>query len=142
MLTSKNQEIKLTKDSKPFVIAEVGVNHNGKIEEAKKYIDLVKGLGADSIKFQLYKTENLVTKNAPKAEYQTRTTNEKSQFELLKKLELSFDEMYSIYEECKDVGLTFICTPFDKESLLFLMELNVPFIKLSSGDIDNVFFHE
>ena len=75
MLTSKNQEIKLTKDSKPFVIAEVGVNHNGKIEEAKKYIDLVKGLGADSIKFQLYKTENLVTKNAPKAEYQTRTTN-------------------------------------------------------------------
>lgn len=88
---------------KVFIIAEAGVNHNGSLELAKKLIDVASESGADAVKFQTFKTENLVSKNAQKAEYQKQTTsNKESQFNMIKKLELDLDTHKELMVYCKE----------------------------------------
>src|SRR5690625_3398154 len=96
-----------------FIIAEAGVNHNGSLELAYQLVDAAVEAGADAVKFQTYKTENLVTKTAVKAEYQKRNMQESlSQFEMLKKLELSYDDFRKIKQYCKQKEIMFLSTPF------------------------------
>lgn len=123
---------------KCFVIAEAGVNHNGDISIAKKLIDKAFEAGADAIKFQTFKAENLVTREAPKAEYQKETTGDGNQFQMLKKLELSFEEHIILKEYCIEKSITFISTPFDFESVNLLEKIGVPLYKVSSGDLTNL----
>ena len=122
---------------KTYIIAEAGVNHNGDIDTAIKMIDAAKDAGCDCVKFQTYKTELLVTGDAPKADYQKENTNNSgSQFEMLKKLELAFDDFLILKKHCDERGIDFMSTPFDMESADFLDEL-VSVYKISSGDITN-----
>jgi len=123
---------------KTYIIAEAGVNHNGKIELAYKLVDEAKKAGADCVKFQTFKADKLVAKSAPKAEYQTNNTgNNESQYEMLKKLELSFDDFVNLKKYCSNIGIDFLSTPFDKDSLEFLNRLDMPFWKIPSGEITN-----
>lgn len=122
-----------------YIIAEAGVNHNGDPDLAKKLIDLAKSAGVDAIKFQTFCAENLVTKGAKKAEYQIQTTGtDESQFQMLKRLELSKELHHELLNYTKKLDLNFISTPFDIENLIFLVdELGLDTIKLSSGDLTN-----
>ncbi|KAJ52333.1 N,N'-diacetyllegionaminate synthase [Clostridium tetanomorphum] len=126
--------------NKCFIIAEAGVNHNGDINIAKKLINAAYEAGADAIKFQSFKAKNLVTKEAVKADYQKKTTGDGSQYEMLKKLELSFDEHIILKSYCEEKGIMFISTPFDFESVDLLKKLDVPLYKISSGDLTNTPF--
>jgi N,N'-diacetyllegionaminate synthase len=122
-----------------FIIAEAGVNHNGSIDLAFKLVDEAVKAGADAVKFQTFKSETLVSKNTQKAEYQKKTTNSsESQFEMLKKLELSFDEFKKINNYCADKDIVFLSSPFDHSSIDFLDELGVKFFKIPSGEITNL----
>lgn len=124
---------------KCLVIAEAGVNHNGRLELAVKLCDAAKEAGADVVKFQTWKTENLLTRNVAQAEYQTQNTGkQESQFDMLKKLELSYDDFRIIKQHCDEIGILFSSTADDPDSLDFLMELGIPFIKVGSSDIGNV----
>lgn len=124
---------------KCLIIAEAGVNHNGKLELALRLCDAAKEAGADVIKFQTWKTENIITMDVPQAEYQKQNTGkEESQFEMLKKLELSYQDFTKIKDYCDTIGITFASTPDDTESLDFLVSLGMPFIKIGSGEIGNV----
>ena len=125
-----------------FIIAEAGVNHNGDIHLAHKLVDAAKEAGADAVKFQTFKAENVVSKIAEKAEYQKETTNSKeSQYEMIKKLELSFEDFVKIKDYCDKKGVIFLSTPFDYESVDFLESL-VPLYKVGSGEITNLPFLE
>ncbi|MDR0405057.1 MAG: N-acetylneuraminate synthase [Oscillospiraceae bacterium] len=125
--------------AKIFIIAEAGDNHNGDIKLAKKLVDVAKKSGASAVKFQTFKSENLVVKNAPKAEYQLETTgSDESQFEMLKSLELSFSEFKELSSYCKKVGIIFLSTAFDLDSVHFLSELDLPIWKIPSGEITNL----
>lgn len=124
--------------NKCFIIAEAGVNHNGDIDIAKQLVDKAYEAGADAIKFQTFKAENLVTKNAPKAEYQKSTTGDGNQFEMLKKLELSTKDHIVLKKYCEEKGVMFISTPFDFESVDLLEEIDVPLYKVGSGDLTNL----
>lgn len=121
-----------------FVIAEAGVNHNGNIEIAKKLIDAAILSEADAIKFQTFKAENLVTKNAPKAQYQKTNTGDGGQYDMLKNLELSLQEHIILKDYCEKKGIIFISTPFDFESVNLLEKIDVPLYKVSSGDLTNI----
>ena len=122
-----------------FIIAEAGVNHNGDIETARKLIKEASLAGADAVKFQTFKSENLVTSKAPKADYQLKTTDKKeSQLDMLKKLEIPKKEYPSLIECCKDEGICFLSTPFDEESSDLLEELNIEAFKIPSGEITNI----
>lgn len=121
-----------------FIIAEAGVNHNGDINIAKKLVDKAKEAGVDAIKFQTFKAENLVTKEAPKAEYQKETTGDGSQFEMLKKLALSLEDHIILKKYCEEKGIMFISTPFDFESVDLLEKTDVSLYKVSSGDLTNL----
>lgn len=123
-----------------FIIAEGGVNHNGDINIAKKLVDTAFEAGADAVKFQSFKAENLVTKNAPKAEYQKKTTGSGNQYEMLKKLELSYEDHVLLKKYCEGKGIAFISTPFDFESVDLLEKLDIPLYKISSGDLTNTPF--
>lgn len=124
---------------KVYVIAEAGVNHNGSIELAKKLVDRAKEAGADCIKFQTFISENIVTKTAVKAEYQRQQTNTtESQFDMLKKLELSFDEFAELSEYCKEKGIEFLSTAFDLDSIDFLSSIDMKRWKIPSGEITNL----
>lgn len=125
-----------------YVIAEIGVNHNGSVELAKELILKAKECGADAVKFQTFKAEEVLSDQADMAAYQkTNTGKSSSQLELVKKLELSFDDTRSLRDFSEANGITFISTPFDNESLDFLStDLNVPFLKVSSADISNLPF--
>lgn len=125
-------------DNKCFIIAEAGVNHNGDIKLAKKLVDLAAEAGADAIKFQTFKTENLVTKNTPKAEYQKNTTGEGNQFEMLKGLELTLEDHILLKKYCQSKNIMFISTPFDFASVDLLEEISIPLYKVSSGDLTNL----
>jgi len=126
-----------------FVIAEAGVNHNGDIELAKNLVDIAVEAGADAVKFQTFKAENVVTKNAPKAGYQVKNTkSNKSQYDMIKKLELSENEFRELYRYAKNKGIIFLSTPFDFESADFLEELVIPAFKVSSTDLTNLPFLE
>lgn len=121
-----------------FVIAEAGVNHNGRLSLAKKLIDAAKDAGADAVKFQTFKTECLVTAQAPKAAYQKRQTGGDAQATMLKALELSIEDFYELQRYCVKKNILFLSTPFDFESAKFLKQLNVPAYKISSGDLTNI----
>ena len=124
-----------------FIIAEAGVNHNGSLETARRLIDVAVLAGADAVKFQTFKAERLATPDAPKAEYQLRTTGAaESQFEMLQRLELSHEAHRELMPYCAERGILFMSTPFDEESADFLDELGVPVFKLPSGEITNLPF--
>ncbi|ABR56006.1 N-acetylneuraminate synthase [Methanococcus aeolicus Nankai-3] len=125
-----------------FIIAEAGVNHNGDIELAKKLIDIASECGADAVKFQTFKAEKVVSKRAPKAEYQTKNTGtDESQYEMIKELELTEDDFYELYKYSKNKNIMFLSTPFDFESADYLDEL-MPLFKISSTDLNNLPFLE
>ncbi|MBQ9355214.1 MAG: N-acetylneuraminate synthase family protein, partial [Clostridia bacterium] len=122
---------------KTLIIAEAGVNHNGSLETAKKLVDVAKECGVDIVKFQTAKLDSLVSKNAPMADYQKKNIgNEESQKEMLKKLLLSFDDFVELAEYCKKVGIMFLSTPFDLESIDFLDSMQGIW-KVPSGEITN-----
>ena len=121
-----------------FIIAEAGVNHNGSLELAKKLIDEAKNIGADAVKFQTFKTEKIITRNATKAEYQKKTTGlQETQYEMLKKLELSQKEFSQLKKYADSNKILFFSTPYDEESVEFLYKLKIPAFKISSADITN-----
>jgi len=121
-----------------YIIAEAGVNHNGKLDLALKLVDIAKESGSDAIKFQTFKADKLASKEAEKAQYQKETTDSsESQVDMLKRLELSYDEFRQVKEYCIKKGIEFISTPFDLESAEFLNELNVNVYKIGSGDLTN-----
>ncbi|MBI4182466.1 MAG: N-acetylneuraminate synthase [Proteobacteria bacterium] len=122
-----------------FVIAEAGVNHNGDVALARRLIDAAAAAGADAVKFQTYRTELVVAREAPKAAYQERATGaDEGQFEMLKRLELPFAAFAELSGHARARGILFLSTPFDAESLAFLVSLGVPALKIASGEIDNV----
>lgn len=125
---------------KVFIIAEAGVNHNGDIEIAKKLIDAACIAKVDAVKFQTFKAENLVTTYAEKAKYQKETTGDGNQFEMLKKLELSYKDHFILKKYCENKGIMFMSTPFDFESVDLLEKLDVSLYKISSGDLTNIPF--
>ena len=121
-----------------FIIAEAGVNHNGDVNLAKKLIDVAKKAGADAVKFQTFKAEELVTKSADKAEYQKETTStQQSQYEMLESLTLPEGAYGELKTYAESKGIIFISTPFDKKSVDLLSELGVPAFKVGSGEITN-----
>lgn len=129
--------------SPTYVIAEVGVNHNGDIKLARQLIDVAVESGADAVKFQTFKSEKLVSKQAAKAAYQIKNTdNDDTQYEMLKKLELSFDDFKELKTYCEEKGIEFLSTPFDEESANFLCEIGVHALKIGSGDLTNIPFLE
>ncbi|GER94591.1 N-acetylneuraminate synthase [hot springs metagenome] len=124
---------------KTFIIAEAGVNHNGNLEIAKKMVELAKECGADAIKFQTFKAENVISKFAPKTEYQKHTTgHDETQLEMVKKLELTFNDFEELKYYCDKFCITFMSTPFDPESIDFLNNLGMEIFKIPSGEITNL----
>lgn len=124
--------------SKVFVIAEAGVNHNGSVKTAKKLVDVAVSAGADAVKFQTFKAERLVCRDAKKAEYQLETTDKaETQFAMLKRLELTLEMHQELLEYCKGKKIMFLSTPFDIESAKMLVNMGVPIIKIPSGEITN-----
>lgn len=122
-----------------MIIAEAGVNHNGDINLAYRLCDGAKKAGADVVKFQTWKTDAIVTKSVNQAKYQMDSKNkQESQYDMLKKLELSKEEFKSIKQYCDKIGIVFASTADDPESLNFLTSLGVPFIKVGSGEIGNI----
>jgi len=126
-------------DGEPcFIIAEAGVNHNGDIELAKKLVEEAKRSGADAVKFQTWITDEILIKNVEKPNYQKKTTDaEESQYDMIKKLELSFEETEEIAKYAKELGIVFISTPEGKSCIDLLSELGVPAFKVGSPDMDN-----
>lgn len=122
-----------------FIIAEAGVNHNGSLEMASKLVDVAVAAGADAVKFQTFKAENLVSRTAPKAEYQRKTTDPgETQFEMIKKLELDEDSHSVLLNYCKKSNIQFLSTPFDHESIdLLAQTFDLPALKIPSGEITN-----
>lgn len=124
---------------KTYIIAEIGVNHNGSIDLAKEMIDLAVESGVDAVKFQTFIAEELVVKSAKKAEYQQKTTaSDESQLEMLKKLQLSRDDHIVLLNYCKQKDLQFLSTPFDITNLDYLISLGLPVVKIPSGEITNL----
>lgn len=123
-----------------YIIAEAGVNHNGRLDLALKLCDAAKEAGVDAVKFQTWKTENIVTASARQASYQTENTGvEESQYDMLKKLELSYTQFEEIQQYCKKIGIDFLSTPDEEESLEFLMNsLHLPLVKIGSGEVTNI----
>jgi N,N'-diacetyllegionaminate synthase len=127
------------KRNKVFIIAEAGVNHNGSIDFAKNLIDVAVNSGADAVKFQTFKAKNLVSVNAPKAEYQKQTTNSsESQFNMIKKLELNVDAHKELIAYCQEKDIMFLSSPFDRESINMLCDLGLSIFKIPSGEITNL----
>ena len=122
-----------------FIIAEAGVNHNGSLELAKRLIDVAKRAGADAVKFQTFKTENLLTQEAPKAEYQKENgPADESQFAMIKKLELDLGAHQELMQYAKQKEILFLSTPFDLESISLLDQLGLTLFKIPSGEITNL----
>lgn len=127
--------------SRCYIIAEAGVNHNGSVELAKELCLAAKNSGADAVKFQTWITEKIITKTVKQADYQIENTgNNESQYDMLKKLELSFDQFREIKIYCDEIGIEFASTADENESLDFLINLGIPFVKIGSGDIGNISF--
>jgi len=122
------------------IIAEAGVNHNGQFDLAIQLCSAAKEAGADVVKFQTFKTERILTKNAALATYQANNIGKtKTQFEMVKELELNFNDFRKIKKYCDEIGIQFLSTPDDVESLNFLVdELKIPIIKIGSGEVTNI----
>ncbi|HEB9346054.1 TPA: N,N'-diacetyllegionaminate synthase [Campylobacter coli] len=124
---------------KALIIAEAGVNHNGDLNLAKKLIEVAAKSGADFVKFQSFKAELCVSKNAKKAAYQLETTaKDESQLEMIKKLELDFNTHQLLISHAKQCGIAFLSTPFDMESIELLDDLGLEIFKIPSGEITNL----
>ena len=122
-----------------YIIAEAGVNHNGRLDLALQLCDVAKEAGVDAVKFQTWKTDNIVTRSAAKAAYQEENTGkEQSQYEMLKSLELSYLDFDKIKAYCDKIGIQFLSTPDEEESLNYLCSLNLPFLKIGSGEVTNI----
>ena len=122
-----------------FIIAEAGVNHNGDLELAKQLVDVAAEAGADAVKFQTFKAENLVSQNAPKAAYQKQTTaTDESQFTMIKKLELDLNAHKILISHCQQRNIMFLSSPFDLDSIDLLNELEMKIFKIPSGEITNL----
>lgn len=122
-----------------FIIAEAGVNHNGSLELAKCLIDAAVDSGADAVKFQTFKAVNVVSRQAPKADYQKQATGEEeSQFEMIRKLELDVDAHRELMAYCKAKNILFLSTPFDHDSIDLLADLGLEIYKIPSGEITNL----
>ena len=125
--------------SKVYIIAEAGVNHNGSLDIAKKLVDEAKKSGADCIKFQTFIAENIISKSAKQAKYQTKNIGkEQSQLEMIKKLELSFEDFKQLNNYCIEKNIDFLSTAFDLESIDFLESLGMNTWKIPSGEITNL----
>ena len=121
------------------IIAEIGVNHNGSLDTAKNLIEKASEAGVDIVKFQTFKTENLVTRKAEKARYQKSfERKDETQFEMLKRLELTDSDHQTLIKYCLNQGVQFLSTAFDHTSLSFLARLDMPFFKIPSGEITNL----
>tara|TARA_B100001248_G_scaffold261111_1_gene251193 strand:- start:2128 stop:3150 length:1023 start_codon:yes stop_codon:yes gene_type:complete len=124
-------------NKKPYLIAEIGVNHNGSIEIAKKLIKHAKINNFNAVKFQTYLPNKLLLKNTPLVSYQKGNRNIKNMYELLKKYQISFNQFEYLKNYCDKLKIEFLSTPFDIESALFLNKLRIPIFKISSTDNDN-----
>jgi N-acetylneuraminate synthase len=124
-----------------FIISEAGVNHNGDVELAKHLVDVARETGADAVKFQTWLTEELVAPDARMAEYQRQNLGkDQSQFEMLKRLELNYDQFQQIKTHADHEGILFFSTPDEEKSADFLEELGVPLFKIGSGEVTNLPF--
>lgn len=122
-----------------FIIAEIGVNHNGDLLLAKKMILEAKKAGVDAVKFQSFKADKLVAKDAKKADYQVKNTGkQESQYDMIKKLELSEEDHIYLKKICDDEGIMFLSSPFDEESAKLLLSLGIDTVKIPSGEITNL----
>lgn len=123
-----------------FIIAEAGVNHNGSLALAKKLCDKAKEAGVDAVKFQTWQTDKIVTRFASKASYQSENTgNDETQYDMLKALELSYEDFSELQNYCDKLGIIFLSTPDEEWSLKFLMDdLHLPLIKVGSGEVTNI----
>ncbi|MGL4393464.1 MAG: N-acetylneuraminate synthase [Fusobacteriaceae bacterium] len=122
-----------------YIIAEAGVNHNGSLELAKKLIEVAKKSGADAVKFQTIKAENLVSKYAEKADYQKKSTgSDESQLDMIKKIALPYSDFEKLKEYCDKVEIKFLSTPFDFESIDLLEKMKMDIWKIPSGEITNL----
>jgi len=125
--------------NRTLIIAEAGVNHNGSLKLAKKLIECAVTAEADFVKFQTFITENCITKNAEKAEYQhSSISDDETQFEMIKKLELDRASHEVLLEHCEKKGIRFLSTAFDHDSIDLLAELSIPLYKIPSGEITNL----
>ncbi len=121
-----------------FIIAEAGVNHNGSFESAIELADVAKKAGADAVKYQTFKAESLTSKHAKKAEYQSVTTGSgESQQDMLRRLELSYDQFSQLKDYCDSIGIEFMSTPFDEASADFLHSIGMKRFKIPSGEATN-----
>ena len=125
--------------SRVYIIAEAGVNHNGSLELAKRLVRAAAEAGVDAVKFQTFKADTLVSRDAPKADYQKQTTDAaESQYQMLKKLELSEESHRELKALCAQLGVAFLSTPFDITDIPFLSALDMPFFKVPSGAITDL----
>lgn len=139
----KFSNIKISDKSEPFVIAEIGVNHNGNVMLAKKMIDAAKKAGADCVKFQTFNSINLVSKKTPMAPYQILNTKKnQGQFKMLEKLQLNFYEHVEIMRYCKVKNILFLSTPYNFEDVNMLDKLNIKAFKLASMHLTEPAFIE
>ncbi len=126
------------KSKKVFIIAEAGVNHNGSLEIAKQMVDVAREANANAVKFQTFKTENVISKSAPKAEYQKKTTDKKeTQFDMIKKLELDINAHEVLIDYCKKRDILFLSSPFDLESIELLDKFGLGMFKIPSSEVTN-----
>lgn len=123
---------------KTLVIAEAGVNHNGSLSRALDMVEVAASAGADAVKFQTFKTDDIVTKHARQCHYQEINSNKSSQYEMLDGLELSYNDFLKICDKCNECSIEFMSTAFDPASLEFLIrEAGIKYIKIPSGEITN-----
>ena len=122
-----------------FIIAEAGVNHNGDITIARRLIDVAVETSADAVKFQMFNAEKMISRYAPMAEYQKKSSNRsESQLEMIKKYELDIDSHRELRNYCEEKGIIFLSSPFDLESIDLLDRLGLKIFKIPSGEITNL----
>jgi sialic acid synthase SpsE len=131
-------DMRIGESGRCFVVAEAGSNHNGDLNLGKKLIEAAKECDCDAIKFQAFKAENLVTKKADKAEYQKGRSAGRTQFEMLKDLELSIEERYALIEHAKSIGIPIFYSVFDQDSADSIEEMGIEIFKLGSGELTNI----
>jgi N,N'-diacetyllegionaminate synthase len=133
----------LNKDGATYLIAEIGVNHNGDVDLAIEMVKAAKEAGADAVKFQTFSADRLVTANTPKVRYQESTTSSnESHYEMIRKLEFKFSDHEPVIDFCKENDIDFISTPYDVESARYLYDLGVDKFKVASADIVDKFLNE
>lgn len=122
-----------------FIIAEAGVNHDGCLDRARMLVDVAAQAGADAVKFQTFRAETLVSRSAPRADYQQQTTgSSESQYDMLRRLELSMEDHRALIAHCRQAGIRFLSSPFDLASIDLLCDLGLDVFKIPSGEITNL----